>query len=51
MNHRCGWASTDGFDFAFIIELDGKGIFYDFSIAKAGESRKANAIFKCHRTN
>jgi hypothetical protein len=51
INHRWDWGNDDRFNFAFVVEADGTGRFYDFSNLKAGESKGANASFKCHRTS
>ena len=44
LNLRWDWG--DGGNYAFVIEPDGTGRFYDFSSAEVGESRKANEVYK-----
>lgn len=48
INHRWDW-NLDGGSYSFIIEPDGKGLFYDFSTAKDGEKVKADNIYICRR--
>ena len=47
INHRWDWGRGGGF--AFIIEPDGTGLFYDFSSAQPGERRKHSSLYKCYR--
>ena len=35
--------------YAFILEPDGTGLFYDFSNTKEGESKKADSVYKCSK--
>ena len=48
INQRWDWG-PNGADYSFVIEPDGKGIFYDFSSASAGESVSASALYECDR--
>ncbi len=48
LNHRWDWGS-EGDTYAFIIEPDGTGIFYDFSNAKKGEKVGADTVYKCRK--
>ena len=47
LNLRWDWGPK-GSDFAFILEPDGTGLFYDFSNAE-GKTVKANQVFKCRQ--
>lgn len=48
INHRWDWG-PNGSEFAFIIEPDGRGIFYDFSSAQLGERIKPSSLYKCYQ--
>lgn len=48
INHRWDWG-PNGSDYAFVINPDGTGLFYDFSSAPEGELVKANGVYKCSR--
>jgi hypothetical protein len=49
VNHRWDWG-PNGYEYAFVIKTDGKGLFYDFSGVDNGEKVTANDIYKCHRS-
>jgi hypothetical protein len=48
LEHRWDWG-PDGSDYAFVIKSDGAGLYYDFSTAEPGESKKASEVYKCYR--
>lgn len=48
INHRWDWG-PNGTEFAFTIEPDGKGLFYDFSSVPKGTLTKADSVYKCYR--
>ena len=48
-NHRWDWG-PNGYEYAFVIKTDGRGLFYDFSDVEGGEKSNANDIYKCHRS-
>ena len=47
INHRWDWGPHTT-EYALIIKPDGTGLFYDFSLVRAGESAKANEIYRCY---
>ena len=51
--HRSGlvhtWAWGEDLSYQFKIKSDGTGLFYDFSGAEEGETRKPGEVFKCHK--
>ena len=49
LEHRWDWGGPNDNDYAFVIQSDGTGLYYDFSNVKAGQSRRANDVFKCYR--
>ena len=48
VNQRWDWG-PNGSNFAFILEPDGTGLFYDFSNVPKGETRKPNSLYRCSR--
>ena len=48
VNQRWDWG-PNGSDFAFVLEPDGTGLFYDFSNVSKGETRKPNSLYRCSR--
>ena len=48
LEHRWDWG-PNGSAYAFVIQPDGTGLYYDFSAAAPGESKKASAVYKCYR--
>lgn len=46
LNQRWDWGPR-GTNFAFIVEPDGTGLYYDFSSVPAGEQSKAKSVYKC----
>ena len=47
LNHQWNWGPEG--KYSFIIKPDGTGLFYDFTSAEAGESIKANDVYKCRK--
>lgn len=47
LNHRWDWANGD--NYAFTINPDGTGSYYDFSLIPVGESTKPSSIYKCKK--
>jgi len=47
INHRWDWGPNG--EFAFLIEPDGTGLFYDFSSTPKGTPTKADSVYKCYR--
>ena len=45
--HRWNWGASYVDNYSFVIKPDGTGLYYDFSNAEFGESRKASGVFKC----
>jgi len=48
LNRRWDWGSK-GASYAFIIEPDNTGQYYDFSSVPAGESTKSRESYKCYQ--
>ena len=48
LNRRWDWGSK-GASYAFIIEPDNTGRYYDFSSVPAGESTKSRESYKCYQ--
>jgi hypothetical protein len=48
LEHRWDWG-PDGTDYAFVIQPDGTGLYYDFSSVPDGTSKKASAVYKCYQ--
>ena len=48
IEHRWDWG-PNGSDYAFLIQPDGTGLYYDFTTVKKGESTTANDVYQCHR--
>lgn len=46
INHRWDWG-PNGTEFAFIIDPEGTGRFYDFSSVPSGERIKPSGMYKC----
>jgi hypothetical protein len=46
LDHRWDWG-PDGGDYAFIIEPDGTGRYYDFSSVSDGESTSSSGLYDC----
>lgn len=44
VDHRWDWGPEDS-DYAFVVEPDGTGLFYDFSNVGYGESRSADVVY------
>ncbi len=51
INHRWDWKdnSEKRNSYAFVIEPDGTGLFYDFSNVDVGESTNARDVFTCKK--
>ena len=45
---RWDWG-PNGSDFAFVLEPDGTGLFYDFSNVPKGETKKPDSLYRCKR--
>lgn len=48
LEHRWDWGPKDN-DFAFVIQSDGTGLYYDFTNVQRGQSTKASEVYKCFR--
>ena len=48
VDQRWDWGPS-GSDFAFVLEPDGTGLFYDFSNVPKGEAKKADSLYRCQR--
>ena len=48
IEHRWDWG-PNGNDYAFVIQPDGTGLYYDFSSVKAGGSTKASSVYECYQ--
>jgi hypothetical protein len=48
LEHRWDWGPGGG-KFAFVIDPDGSGRYYDFSSVPSGEKTKPKDIYKCSR--
>jgi len=48
LNHRWDWG-PNGAEYAFVIQPDGKGLYYDFTAVSKGESTTASSVYKCHQ--
>lgn len=53
INHRWDWGQerdwSQGLHYSFVLKPDGKGLYYDFSSVKEGESTNASDVFKCYK--
>ena len=45
LHHSWTW----GDNYEFVIESDGKGLYYDFSTVPEGESTEPRELFKCYK--
>lgn len=48
LEHRWDWGPNEN-DYAFIIEANGTGLYYDFSSSADGERTGASDSFKCYQ--
>ena len=48
LEHRWDWGPNEN-DYAFVIQTDGTGLYYDLSTVPTGKSAKANNVYQCHR--
>ncbi len=48
LEHRWDWG-PNGTDYAFVIQPDGTGLYYDFTSVPKGQSTKASAVYKCYQ--
>lgn len=48
LEHRWDWGPNET-DYAFVIQPDGTGLYYDFSSVPYGKSTKASEVYKCYR--
>ena len=48
VEHRWDWGPNEN-DFAFVIQPDGTGLYYDFTKAPKGTTTKASSVYKCYR--
>ena len=46
LEHTWRWAGTNS-NYAFVIQLDGTGLYYDFSGVSTGETSKAKEVYVC----
>ena len=48
LEHRWDWGPNET-NYAFVIQPDGTGLYYDFSSVPYGESTKASEVYQCYR--
>lgn len=48
LDHRWDWGPNET-DYAFVIKLDGTGLYYDFSTVTRGEDTKPRDIYQCYK--
>ncbi|ADK81925.1 hypothetical protein [Sediminispirochaeta smaragdinae] len=48
LEHRWDWGPNET-DYAFVIQTDGTGLYYDFTKVKKGKSTTASAVYICHK--
>jgi hypothetical protein len=48
LEHRWDWG-PHGSDYAFVIQTDGTGLYYDFSAVPKGQTTKASEVYKCYK--
>jgi len=51
VNRRWDWGNDgdDSYNYAFVIEPDGTGLYYDFSWTEKGETTNSRQVFSCRR--
>jgi hypothetical protein len=53
INHRWDWEGDwegeGGYNYSFVLQPDGTGLFYDFSNVDEGESTNARDVFTCKK--
>ena len=47
VNQRWDWGPNG--EFSFVLKPDGRGLFYDFSNVREGETTNANDMYECSR--
>ena len=48
LEHRWDWGPNET-NYAFVIQPDGTGLYYDFSSVPYGESTKVSEVYQCYR--
>jgi hypothetical protein len=55
-NHRWDFSAnpetvkTRGFEYSFVIEPDGTGLYYDFSASDSGTKTRPSQVYRCKQT-